>query len=794
MADKPKPPLNLLEPGALLSGALVRDWSDQGLELPQPGERIGAFRVVREIARGGMGVVFEAERDDGQFEQRVALKWLLIEPDQIHAELFRRERQTLAKLQHPNIAHLIDGGQHHGRPWLAMEYIDGQPLDQHIQANPLSLPDRLRLILAVGDALRYAHARGILHCDIKPSNVLVNRDGQVKLLDFGIASLSKETSGSIAGFTAGYASPEQIRGESPTVASEVFQLARLTLKILAVATSDGLKLEANENATTKSSEHTTREKTISKSEMPTDLKAILTNATNADPAKRYVSMDAMLQDMCAFLSDKPIAIRNHDRAYVMKKFLVRNRLLVATVVVSSVAAIIVAGLSYTRVIKERNRADREARISATVLQFLETDMLANADPAALPGYEMTVRQALDRAAVQVETRFKDQPEERRAIERTLANLYDALGAYEQAEFFAKKIQASPTNFEQDAIDDRLLLASIWIELDRLSEVKSKLGDLAQTHVHARMSMQQRMEWTRLQARLLYHEGDYQGSVSLLKPLVDNRDALPITDRITQQYVQSLRMSGDHQEALAISVPLFETIKKKWGAEHPVTLAHQHDLGMLYRHIGQNKDAISMLEDVLQKRRRVLKSEHPETVRSMNELATAFQDEKLLGRAEPLFREALSLRQKQLGESNVLTRNSMSNLGLLLRLTGKLDEAATIYESVLALEWQEGQTPHPDTLALMHNIASLYREQGRFEDALQMHEQVLQNAKQTPGEQSWQYAMFLVGKAKTVRLMQGIEAADGIMAKAEKIMIDDLGIDHANTQKLQRMREQMQKPN
>ncbi|MBC7896567.1 MAG: serine/threonine protein kinase, partial [Cytophagaceae bacterium] len=221
---------------SLVAGALAHDAG----AAPGADSRVGVYRIVRELGRGGMGTVFLAERADGQFEQRVAVKV-------VHRgfgardtrERFLRERQILARLDHPNVAHLVDGGlTDDGQPWFAMEYVDGAPLDAWCDERRASIEERLALFLAVCDAVQFAHQELVIHRDLKPSNILVTHGGQVKLLDFGIATLVREdeaevTRTGLRAFTPEYASPEQWRGEPVTTGSDVYSLGVVLYELLA---------------------------------------------------------------------------------------------------------------------------------------------------------------------------------------------------------------------------------------------------------------------------------------------------------------------------------------------------------------------------------------------------------------------------------------------------------------------------------------------------------------------------------------------------------------------------------
>ncbi|MEO6064400.1 MAG: serine/threonine-protein kinase, partial [Lysobacterales bacterium] len=228
----PKPIHGLLEPGALFEGALFRNLlRTREVEL-EPGMRFGVFKLVSEIGRGGMGVVWLAERDDGEYRQQVAIKCIVDIRSEQGAELFRRERQILSELRHPNIARLLDGGRRaDGLLWFAMELIEGVAIDRHAQMGALTLEARLRLFADVIDAVSVAHARLVIHRDLKPSNVLVDADGRAKLLDFGIAAIAHEGDAARA-YSPGWASPEQRVGDSVTAASDQFQLGMLLDAVL----------------------------------------------------------------------------------------------------------------------------------------------------------------------------------------------------------------------------------------------------------------------------------------------------------------------------------------------------------------------------------------------------------------------------------------------------------------------------------------------------------------------------------------------------------------------------------
>lgn len=308
------------------------DGLDTDESAPAP-ERVGAFRLVRRIGAGGMGGVWLAERDDGLYEQRVAVK--LIRPGLVNlaGAAFRAERQILARLEHPNIARLIDGGvTSDGVPYLVMEYVDGLPIDEAVMDRPL--PERIKLFIKAADAVQFAHSRLVVHADLKPSNIFVDSNGRVKLLDFGIARLMEgegDEAGAPLPMTRAYASPQRVKGMAPTTADDVYALG----KILAELTS---------------------------AESDADLKAIAAMATHAEETQRYGSVAALIADLDRWRDQLPITARSSTVRYRARLFVRRHLLGVfltgtALAVLTAISAIAI----HNAIRAEQNRARAEQR-------------------------------------------------------------------------------------------------------------------------------------------------------------------------------------------------------------------------------------------------------------------------------------------------------------------------------------------------------------------------------------------------------------------------------------------------
>lgn len=348
------------------------------------GAAIGPYRLVRELGRGGMGTVYLAVREDGEFAQRVAIK--VVRRGAAVAERFRQERQILAALEHPNIARLIDGGvTSEGVSYLVMEYVDGTPI--HLHARALPLPEKLRLFLQLCDAVQYAHRALIVHRDLKPANVLVTADGVPKLLDFGIAKLITESGDAPATrvMTPQYASPEQLAGLPVTTSSDVYSLGVLLFEILTGRAPFGESRTFADRAEPPSRVRSDRA-------LRNDLDAIVLTALESDLTHRYRSVERLADDVRRHLEGKPVSAHRSTVLYRSTKFVRRHTAVVAIAVIAALAA----GAAFTLTLQQKRLAERrfdQVRSLARSVVFDLHDAIAPL-PGSTPARAMLVRRAL----------------------------------------------------------------------------------------------------------------------------------------------------------------------------------------------------------------------------------------------------------------------------------------------------------------------------------------------------------------------------------------------------------------
>lgn len=408
-----------------------------------PGEGIGPYRVVRRIGQGGMGTVYLAEH--AQFAQRVALKVIKrgMDTDDV-VRRFAAERQILARLEHAGVARLLGGGvTEDGLPWFSMEYVDGVPIDAYCRQRDLSLTARLALMESVCEAVQYAHANLVVHRDLKPTNILVTTDGSVRLLDFGIAKVVDAeldqtglTSTGMRPMTPRYAAPEQIRGEPPTTATDVYALGAILYELITGEPPHGRELNTieRERAVLEQSPARPSARAPKRIGMRADLDNIVLMALRTDPARRYASAGALAEDLRRYVEGFPVRAAPDSVGYRARRFVARNR--VGVVSATAVALVLLgSGAWYTVQIRtERDRAQLEAERFEAVAEYFNsifTEATPQSDDVENPG--LTVVDLIDWAIRNSDERLGAYPE---AQARTLGNLAFVLrtrGDYERAE-------------------------------------------------------------------------------------------------------------------------------------------------------------------------------------------------------------------------------------------------------------------------------------------------------------------------------------------------------------------------
>ncbi|MCA0242893.1 MAG: serine/threonine protein kinase [Proteobacteria bacterium] len=502
---------------------------------PAAGQRVGPYLLQAELGRGGMACVWLARRADGAHQRPVALKLPFVDGarSRLIAERFVRERRILSSLAHPHIAGVLDAGSDGGQPWLAMEYVQGEPLTQWADARRLDTAARLRLFLQVLQAVQHAHARLVIHRDIKPGNVLVDEQGQVKLLDFGVAKLLEADTGTESdtpttdltrwggrALTPQYASPEQVAGRPLGTASDVYSLGVLLYELLtgtrpytlARDTPAALE-EAILGAAIRAPSQAAADAATRRA-LRGDLDTVLLKALALQPEQRYASAEALAQDLQRHLQRQPVLARPAGLAYRAGRLLRRHALMATASALVAVALLAGAGLA----LWQAGRARAEARGSQAAQAFLAR-LLSDNDPQQSQGRELSARELLQRAAGRIDTEFAGQPELQARLHQVVGGIFIELGDMAAA---ARHLGAALQARRQAALADDESGVEL---LFRLAQAKVELRDfeaaaaaLAQTTAAADRLQPPPNRWTgrvlAYQAWLASQQGQLERSAAL----------------------------------------------------------------------------------------------------------------------------------------------------------------------------------------------------------------------------------------------------------------------------------------
>ena len=689
-----------------------------------PGDVLGLYRVVRELGRGGMAIVYLAERADGEYEQQVALKWMLqAQADDASAELFRRERQALADLRHPHIARLIDGGRSgDGRPWFAMDLVEGERLDRHCVRAALPLRDRLALFLQVCAAVAHAHARGLIHRDIKPSNVLVDVAGGARLLDFGIAQLLGRDDGLASGaFTPGFASPEQARGEAVTVAGDVYQLGRLLASLACDDEQQQATLVAAQTTLAQAAQGAPLDLPAS---LPRDLAAIVRKASATEPAMRYATADALADDVRAFLARRPVRARPRRPAYVAARYLQRHPLGVA--LAALVLALLVGGAAFftARLRAERDIANYQARAATAVLEFLNDDLFDAANPSnrAPDAPDMSVREALRIAEGHVEQRFAQQPAIAARVLTTFADLRYQFGDFDVALGLLDRAIGRVPRDSAEALRARAERGMILTTTNHFEEADTVLtGVVADAERTLGRDHRDTLEYTLRRLENAERKNPDMSEAADLAALRARADAAlgqpnAISGEADYLIADDARLIGAPKRAAAEARRAVATLAATRGADNPATLKAKVTLAFVEQAEGHTDDALATLRAAHHAQAARYGADTLDALFMQNELGMQLVYAQHYDEAADVFTDLLARRERVQGAGSAQLIPSLVNLGTIRMRQERAADALPSFERSVAIIAATPDTPRYMMASARRAQADALRELGRYDEA------------------------------------------------------------------------------
>lgn len=738
---------------------------------------IGSYQIVRRMGQGGMGSVYLGIRADKEYRKHVAIKIIRkgMDSDEIVSR-FRRERQILAALDHPNIAKLLDGGTTgEGVPYFVMEYIQGTPLTDYCDSHKLVTKERLQLFRTVCSAVQFAHQNLIVHRDLKPGNILVTADGIPKLLDFGIAKLLNPdvfqedlppTATEIRIMTPEYASPEQVKGEPITTASDIYSLGVILYELLAgrrpyafknrdhlaiyrivceqepekPSTSAARKVDPDTNRLS-ALRASTPEKL--RKQLSGDLDNIILMALRKEPQRRYASAEALSEDIRRYMEGHPIQARKATWSYRTSKYFQRHKTGVAAaalVFLSLAAVAFTATLQSIRIAEQRDsaqkaekRAEIERQKSVKVTEFLIKLFQTN-NPAESKGETLTARQILDKGSQKLHQEFKDQPDVQAELLDKVGDIYDNLGLYDQAE---SMIRESLEIRKKIYGNEHVLVAESMHDLAYMLWEKGQF-DQAEKVSREGLAMRRKLLGNKNQkvagdlnvlaliladngktheAEKVFREAIATYREIITKPNENFAATLSNLAGVLWQKEQLDEAEKLYREALAID-------RKVLGNENPAIAAFLNDLGLVMRQKGRLNDAEKFLLEALALDRKLQGNEHPDVARVLYNLAAILREMKKLDEAEKFAREALAMDRKLLGNEHPDVGIALNHLGNILRDKGQLDEAENLYREAMTIDRKVLGNEHPLVLNDLTRLGDLLLLKGDSQNAISMANEVL----------------------------------------------------------------------
>jgi serine/threonine-protein kinase len=719
------------------------------------GKRIGPYGVIRELGRGGMGAVYLAGRADEQYQKVVAIK--VIQSGQESDEMlrrFRQERQILAGLDHPNIAKLLDGGATpDDLPYFVMDYVEGEPIDQYCSRRALPLKERLALFRTVCAAVAHAHRNLVVHRDIKPSNILVTTGGVPKLMDFGIAKLLPPDSSPEAGrgatqfaFTPAYASPEQVRGERVTTATDVYALGvvlyelltgRSPYRVRSHGSVEMLKAICDQEPARPSTTVAHGDGRAGaappaervRRRLRGDLDSIVLKALRKEPQQRYASVDAFSEDVGRYLDGRPVAARKGTFAYRSAKFVRRHWVGVSAsllVVLAIVAGAVLATYGLVRARRAEADALRQAAKATAINQFLQ-QTLFSAQPHLGQGRETRVVDALAAAVPRIDSAFRDQPEIRAAVQHTIGRSYADLGHIAEAEPL----------LQQSLATRRRLLGSNHVDvaesLHGLAALAFQKGDFVTAEalysealdIDRRILGPESLEVGQilndLAMTLQEGKGDYDGALPLLeKSLAIKRAHLEPRDPDLPQSLNNLGMVYYRKKDYAKAEPLLREALARFqelrGDDNADVSSGLNNVGLLLRAKGDYRGAADLHRRAVEIDRKVFGPVHAEVGGALNNLAVDLQKAGDLRQAEALLRESLAIYEQAYPQGHVQIPTTESLLGGCLKDMKRFAEAETLLTGAYAAILKQFGPDHPRTQAARGRVIALYEAWGKPQKA------------------------------------------------------------------------------
>ena len=739
-------------------------------------QHIGPYEIIREIGHGGMGSIYLGRREDGLYQQEVAIKVLKTGLASEHLiQRFWEERQILAHLNHPNIARLYDGGTTEEHlPYLVMEYVEGDPIHHYCQKHALAIQDRLRLFRQVCEAVRYAHQNLVVHRDIKPGNILVTATGEPRLLDFGIAKMIDPLHGANPAETAThqrvmtpeYASPEQVLGQPITTATDIYSLGVLLYFLLTgkrpydlqdLSPLDMQKQICEQEPhkpsdMLKSAKVRGDESEVDPVHTPAwgqalkgDLDNIVLLALRKEPHRRYPSIDALIEDIDRYLAGYPVKARGDSRWYRVRKFTGRHRWAVS----SAIAALFLT-ISFTIFLILQRQATIQARIQAEaerdqaeqVTNYLTT-LFESSDPYGAAPSDLRVRDVLAPAIQSIDS-LQNSPLVRSNLMATLGSIMVKLELFDEARPLL-----------QESLDFRMKTLG-----EQHPDTLKSFLDMGMLHLG---------------------EGHYdQGEPWLVRAqaiLIEDNADLPALNQTELGLAHIYYHQGTYDQATELYRKVIEREHISPGNDNLLLVQAHRGLAMTHATIGDREAAERHYREGLREAEARLGRDHLAYANVLDELGNLYRSLGRYDEAETAYTEALDLRERQMGPSSNAVAASRNNLGWLYLIKGDYPRSEEYLTEALEIR-QTTLAPDSDYLATsLNNLAGLYLVMGNYQAAHPLYQEALHIREKILGREHRLFAATLNNLGYIQVLLEQFGPAEAHLQQSLAIRQKKFGPDH-----------------
>jgi serine/threonine-protein kinase len=758
----------------------------------------GNYQIIKVMKQGGMGVIFLAKRADGEFERTVVIKVLPIGLDFKQSQnQFAHEKEILASLVHPNIVQLYDSGiSKSGQSYFVMELINGKTLLNYCNENTLNIDQRIELFLQVLEAVSFAHQHLVIHGDIKPSNIMVNNDKQIKLLDFGIAQLVNNADSDIQGYSLNYLTPEHKNKKKIITTTDIHQLGQLLFELITSIRPKEIRSDEltfpllseiwesynNTHLAQLKNLYQTSKKSLKKY-YKSDLEFILHKALALEPDQRYQSIQRFADDLNLYKNDYPITARTSTVNYRMSKYVKRN-----TVFVLSLTTLLFTSLVFSLITIKNNKKLALERDNALIIKNLITDVFSAADPSYKPGQELSATELLDNGLERIRARFTQHTDIEVDLLEQIAKTYQNLGEYQKAQMILEEVFAIKKEIHPNK---QIILAKAMLLLGENSRLMSK-NKLAKDWLEKSLTI-----FNQQPNKNIKYIASVKSKLGRVKVLLGSfseseiilHEATQLTENIygkqSLEYAQALNdlnsayfRQGKYkqvQQLLTKTKKIRESLLSKTDGLILNTdyATNINNLGLAYYLQGNLEKGEKYFRQANQLREKIFTKPHPDQAQSLTNLGLLLNDRGKPEEALPYLLKALTVREQTLNKGHMRIHDAKNNLAMVYHETSQFQLAEDIYDDVLTSVIKERGEKHPQTLSIMTNRANTLMELKQFDLAEKLFKNSLEYRLEALPKDHLYLSYSYIGLSRAKAALGDLQLAESLINQALKIRQEKL---------------------